>query len=177
MKKLGKLLSVLVISLVLGVSSISAMTEDELKAKLTAAYTVNGVKVQATADQIVQIERYLAQNDISSADADYIATKVDAAITVMESGSATTIKNMTSAEKERIKTILNEVAQNTSVKLTVSKGEITVYNTDNTVFSKVTESAVKYTNNTTTLVITIAGVIVLAGVVIAARKMSKLTNA
>ena len=144
MKKIRNIVCLFVAMLLVGTLNVNAMSKDELKAKLTKAYTINGTTFQATSDQKVEIERYLSQNNVSESDADYIASKIDEAVAIIERGDATSFEKLTKAEKNEIKALLTEVSNNTSVKVTAVKNGVKVYNLDGTVFTVATASKVKY---------------------------------
>ena len=171
MKKIRNIVCLFVAMLLVGTLNVNAMSKDELKAKLTKAYTINGATVQATSDQKVEIERYLSQNDVSESDADYIASKIDEAIAIIERGNANSFEKLTKAEKNEIKALLTEVSNNTSVKVTAVKNGVKVYNLDGTVFTVVTVPKVKYTD--TYMIIALAGVVSIIGIFVIARKMKK----
>ena len=103
MKKIRNIVCLFIAMLLVGTLNVNAMSKDELKAKLTKAYTINGATFQATSDQKVEIERYLSQNDVSESDADYIASKIDEAIAIIERGNANSFEKLTKAEKNEIK--------------------------------------------------------------------------
>ena len=171
MKKIRNIVCLFVAMLLVGTLNVNAMSKDELKAKLTKAYTINGATFQATSDQKVEIERYLSQNDVSESDADYIASKIDEAIAIIERGNANSFEKLTKAEKNEIKALLKEVSNNTSVKVTAVKNGVKVYNLDGTVFTVVTAPKVKYTD--TYMIIALAGVVSIIGIFVIARKMKK----
>ena len=76
-----KALYVLALSIFLLVgTNVSAMTKQDLKAKLTDTYTVGGKQVSAPANIVTEIERYLNKYDLSSKDCDYISKKFDEAL-------------------------------------------------------------------------------------------------
>ena len=171
MKKIRNIVCLFIAMLLVGTLNVNAMSKDELKAKLTKAYTINGATFQATSDQKVEIERYLSQNDVSESDADYIASKIDEAIAIIERGNANSFEKLTKAEKNEIKALLTEVSNNTSVKVTAVKNGVKVYNLDGTVFTVVTAPKVKYTD--TYMIIALAGVVSIIGIFVIARKMKK----
>ena len=160
----------LVITLMMSITNVSAMTKDELKTKLTKEYTINGATFKASASDIAQIERYLEQNNISEADADKISAKVDEAVSIIEAGNATKLEELTTTEKDKL-VALSDISNTTSVKVTVNKGVITVYNVDGTEFTKITDM-IKQTGANYTIVI-IAGVISILGFLVIANKMKK----
>lgn len=179
MKRLKSLFLVGVLAcLMLGVTNVNAMTKDELEAKLTKTYEINGVSVSADSSAKVEIERYLQQNDVSEKDCDYIAEKFDEALAIIEKGNATTLDALTTSEKNQIKALITEVSQNTEVKVTVLKGgKIIVYNLDGSKFSEITKedikynTDVKYTNNEN--IVLLAGAVSIIGIFIIARKIKK----
>ena len=171
MKKIRNIVCLFVAMLLVGTLNVNAMSKDELKAKLTKAYTINGATFQATCDQKAQIKRYLSQNDVSESDADYIASKIDEAIAIIERGNANSFEKLTKAEKNEIKALLKEVSNNTSVKVTAVKNGVKVYNLDGTVFTVATAYKVKYTD--TYMIIALAGVVSIIGIAVIARKMKK----
>jgi hypothetical protein len=151
-----------------GFSNVYAMSESELQEKLTKAYTINGATFQANGSQIAQIERYLKENEISEADADVISAKVDEMVKVIEDSGATSISALKTTDTDKLTTILNDISDKTSVKLSVSNGTISVYNTDGTLFTKIEESVVKQTNNNN--IIAISSLISLIGIAVVAKK-------
>lgn len=153
-------------------TNVSAMTEAELKAKLTDTYTVNGRTEKVNSSVVVQIERYLDENEISSEDCDYIAKKVDEAIALIEKGSATEWSKLSAAEVEDLMAIADDVSNKTSVKVALNKGGVlTVYNEDGTVFTKVS-NIIKYTDASVAGYVVI-GAMSLAGLLLITRKIAK----
>ena len=53
-----------------------------------------------------QLEQYLANNDLSSADCDYIASVADKALEIVKSGSATSVSELTRTEKDKLKELM-----------------------------------------------------------------------
>ena len=162
-----KKLFLMVIGVVALVSTnVSAMSESELQAKLTKEYTINGATFKLDSSYVTQLERYLKENEISESDADYIASKIDEAVKIVEAGKATTIKELTKSEKDKLKALAADVSDKTEVKVTVEKGAVvTVYNTDGTVFTKVSDP-IKYTNDNTVAIIALGALAVLGGIVL-----------
>ena len=167
-----KKLFLMVIGVVLLVSTnVNAMTEKELQQKLTKEYTINGVTFKLDNSYVSQLERYLNENEVSSKDADYISGKLDEAVKVIEAGNAKDIKSLSKSEKDKLKNIASAISSNTDVKVTVAKGgEVTVYNTDGTVFTKVSEP-IKYTDNNT-LIISLTTVALLASGIVIIKKFA-----
>ena len=152
-------------------TNVDAMTEKELQQKLTKEFTINGVTFKLDSSYVSQLERYLNENEVSSKDADYISKKVDEVVKVIEAGNAKDIKSLSKSEKDKLKNIASEISSNTDVNVTVAKGgEVTVYNTDGTVFTKVSEP-IKYTDNNT-LIISLTTVAIFASGVVLIKKFA-----
>ena len=158
MKKLSILLFAAL--LFVGVVRVNAMTEDELKDALTQTIEINGTKVSVDASTKAAIERYLKQYDVSSADADYINQRINTAISILKSEGQTDFKKLSANAKSRLKALVQEISDHTSVKATVTNGSVVVYGTNGEVFYEVTD-LVKQTGSTTTLTAMLAGISVL----------------
>ncbi len=171
MKKIIALVLLLAASFFL-TGNVNAMTEAELKAKLTATYTINGRTEKVSDAVVTQIERYLSENVVSSVDCDYISTKLDEAIALVENGNAKQWSELSTSEIEGLVAIVDDVANKTSVKASLSKGgELTIYNEDGTVFTKIT-NPIKYTDNSIVGLL-VVGTISLVGLFIITRKIAK----
>ena len=167
-------MSVLVISLLLlGVKNVNAMTEAQLKTKLTQSITINGTEVSLTADEKNLVTKYLNEYEVSSKDADYISGKVDEAISILKSEGKTDFKELSSSAKTKLKALVSDVAANTSVNATVTNGSIVIYNGDGTVFAEV-DKLVKQTgteSNKLTIVASIAAAVTLVGAYFVVRQV------
>ena len=165
MKKL-LVLSFAVLSFLVGVKTTYAMTEQELKTKLSKTYTINGAEFKVDSDNLVLLQRYLDAYDVSSADAQYIADRVDEAVAIIQRSGKTNINDLSASTKNELKALVEKVSANTSVKATVTKGSIVIYKPDGSgVFAEVTK-LVKQTGNNVDSMAIVAGVsfaIVLAG--------------
>ena len=93
-------------------------------------------------------------------------SKIDEAVKIVEAGEATTIKELTKSEKDKLKALATEVSEKTEVKVTIAKGGVvTVYNTDGTVFTKVSDP-IQYTNDNTALIVALGALAVLGGAIL-----------
>ena len=155
------------------------MTENELKAKLTQIYTINGQTIQASASQKVEIERYLNKYEISSEDADYIASKIDEAVQIAKDAKAPSFTDLTTTERNKIIALVSDVSEKTSVKVTLANdGKLTIYEEDGkTPFTEIKDkdNGIKQTGDNK-MIIVIASVVSVLGTFYIARKVSK-TNA
>ncbi len=165
-------LTVLAAVLVLGATNVSAMSESELKAKLTKTYTINGVEYKADASVVKQISDYLDTFEVSADDADFIAQKVDEAVKVVEESGVKDVKKLSSTAKNTILDKVAEISANTSVKMNVAEdGTVVVYNPNTGAeWSRVTD-LIKYTDNSAILMV--AGIVSVLGIAVATRKIAK----
>lgn len=171
MKKIG-MLAVAGILLFGFSANVNAMTESELEAKLTATYTINGHEFSLKDTEKVLVEEYLAANEISEEDADYIAAKVDEAIQILEDANVSNIDALSNGNKNKLVALVSDISSNTAVKATVlSGGVLSIQNIDGTEFARVTKSAIRQTGNNNIVLIT--GGISLLGIAIALGMLKK----
>ena len=177
MKILMKSLITLVIAGVIGITGVNAMSESELQNVLTKPYVINGVTYQATTSEKAQIERYLAQNNVSEEDADYIAKKVNEAVEIItKSGvKVANLSELPTNVKNQLKSLATDITANTDIKLTVNKGSITVYNIDGTVFGEITSVLIKQTDNSVAIIASIALIVTVVGAFMVVRQVKSKT--
>lgn len=171
MKKLA--LATLVISLFFGMVSVNAMSEADLKAKLTQTITISGQKMTLPSETKVLVERYLNENEVSSKDCDYIASKIDEAIAILKAEGKTDFSKLSTSTKTKLKSLVSDISSNTSVKASVKKNALIIYNADGTVFAEVSK-LVKQTGRETSQIValvSIAGVVVVAGAYLVVRQV------
>lgn len=173
MKKLGYLL--LVLAALFTGFNVKAMTENELKEKLTKTYTIDGTEVKLQPSQITELERYLNKYELSAKDCDFIAAKIDEAVAIAQTGKAKSFSELTSEEVTKMVAIVSEVKEKTSVKATLTKGgKLTIYEEDgSTPFTIITDkdNGIQDTNNNY-FIIVIASAISLLGVIVITKKVA-----
>lgn len=174
MKKFG--CALLAVALFFMGTTVNAMTESELKAKLTQTYTINGETVKLSDYQVAELERYLDKYEVSAKDADYIAGKVDEVIELAKTAKATSFSDLTADEVSKVIAIVSDISKNTSVKASLTKGgKLTIYEEDGkTPFTVITDkdNGIQDTNNNY-FIIVIASVISLLGIVVITKKVAK----
>ena len=158
MKKLSILL--FAVLLFVGVARVDAMSESELKDALTQTITINGTEVSVDASTKAAIERYLSQYEVSSADADYINARINTAISILKSEGQTDFKKLSTSAKNKLKALVEEVSDHTSVKATVTNGSVVILDSNGDTFFEV-DNLVKQTGSNTTLTAMVAGVSIL----------------
>lgn len=172
MKKVFLVL-VAAVSLFLGVKTTNAMTEAELKEILTKTYTINGGKFKVKESFAGYIDSYLNAYDVKSADADYIAARVDEAINIIKASGKSKVEDLSAAKKNELKALVEKVSVNTEVKATVQGDTLVVYKPEGGVFAKV-DDPIKQTgseSNTLTVIATLSFLITVAGACLVVRQV------
>ena len=170
MKKILMTLLVCILFLTVGVK---AMSEKDLLGKLTGSYDINGVTFQLSESDKALAKRYLDQNEVSSKDAEYIASKVDEAISLMRKAGVkdfSDFSKLPKSLKNDLKKLVQDVASNTSVKATVTKGKVVIYNADGTVFAEMSK-LVKNTGSDFQIIPLVALFVSVIGLVIVYRNV------
>ena len=90
-------------------AATSATLADELYAK--------GSKYGMTTADKVKIERYLSENPVTDEKANAVLAKADEAVAVMESAGATNYDDLTTAQKNELKSIATSAAELLDIKL------------------------------------------------------------
>lgn len=174
MKKI--ILTVFAAVMLFGATNVNAMTENELKEKLTKSYEIDGEKMQVPASLVVELERYLKEYEISSEDADYIAKKFDEALKIAQDGKAKSFTDLTKDEKQKMIAIVSDISKETSVKATLTEGgKLTVFEEDGkTVFTVITDkdNAIQNTNSSNAI-LAIASIISVLGIAVVVKNVAK----
>ena len=154
-----------VMALATGVNAATSSTlADELYSK--------GAKYGMTSADKVKIERYLAENPVTDAQANELLAKADEAIAVMEKAGVTSYNKLTIAQKDEIKSIATEAAKKVDLKLVFKTKSVAIYNADGKLVETVTNTNGKlaYTGNTVNVVLAVSVVAVLAVATVVVRK-------
>ena len=106
MKKTLAVAVLFVMLVALLVTGVNAVSTSELVERLYEMGQPYGI---TSADK-VKLERFLSENPVSEADADAILAKAEAAISIMEDAGVTDVKQLTTAQKNQIKSLANEAA-------------------------------------------------------------------
>lgn len=167
MKKIMMTLFTIVLLFVCS-ANVSAMSESDLYAKLTATYNINGYNFTISAGDKVLAKKYLDAYEVSSKDADYIAGKIDEAVSAMRNSGVNDFSDFSKLPKslkDTLRKLVEDIAANTSVKATVKKGKVVIFNPDGTVFAEITKT-VKNTGMNMSIIVSLALVVVIAGAII-----------
>ena len=176
MKNVFKIAMIALVCFILaGTTQVSALSERDLLKKLTAAYNINGYNFQLSEGDKALAKRYLDENNVSATDADYIANKIDEAINILKSSGATNFSDFSklpAETKSKLKSLVTDIASNTSVKATVKKGAVVVYNADGSVFAEMNK-LVKNTGSNMYVIPVLALLIVAVSAFTLTRKQKK----
>lgn len=156
MKKVFVVLAV-VASLFVGVKSASAMTEAELKEVFSKTYTINGGEFKVKDSVLGYLDQYLNAYDVSEADCQYIADRVNEAVNIIKNSGKSKIEDFSKATKNDLKKLVEKISANTSVKATVEGKNVVVQKPDGSgVFAKI-DDPIKQTSSANTIAI-VAGI-------------------
>lgn len=176
MKKTLAVAVLFVMLVALLVTGVNAVSTSELVERLYEMGQPYGI---TSADK-VKLERFLSENPVSEADADAILAKAEQAVAIMKEAGVTDVKQLTTEQKNQIKSLANEAASILGVTLVFKAGNVEVYK-DGTLVETLSYSNDKlaYTGNTVNMVLVVSSVAVIALVAtyVVARKRLSTVNA
>ena len=171
MKKLLTI-SILAVMLILAtVTGVNATTNDNLADTLYNMAAPYGAK---ESDK-VKIERYLADYPVTEDEANAIVAKAEEAVAILEAAGVTNYKDLSKADKDRIRQIANEAASIIDVTLVFKTGGVDIYKDGKLIegVSYANNGKLAYTgNNNTVLVVSSIAVIALIAAVVARKKLA-----
>ena len=121
-----------------GLLNVRAMSETDLKAKFYDTVVLNGDNYGLSKGDLVQVDRYFNQYNLSSADCDYIAERIDTAKGIIEADGHAVFADYSASTKQQLKVLVDEIVAHTSVKAKLERGAVVILNSDNSVFTEVT---------------------------------------
>lgn len=132
-----------------------------------------GSKYGMTSADKVKIERYLADNPVTDAEANSIVAKADEAVQVMENAGVTSYKDLTAEQKSELKTIANEAASVAGLTLKFGTSSVEIYK-DGKLIETVTSNNGKlaYTGSNTAIVVVSSLAIIALVAVVAKKRLS-----
>ena len=168
MKKTLTIIALMLIITMITIGGVNAATSSTLANDLYAKLSAYGM----TAADKVKVERYLADNTVTDAQADAVLTKADEAINVMKAEGVTDVSKLSAEAKSKVQAIAQSAASQIGLTLTFSKGKVEIYNAEGKLVETITTSntgKLAYTgnNNNMILVVSSVAVIALAAVVVA----------
>ena len=167
----GILLCIMLVTLL--ATTVSAVSTDEMIEKV---YEM-GVKYGLTSADKVKMERFFADNPVTEAQADQLVAKAEEAVAIMEEAGVTNVKELTTEQKNQLKTVANEAASIVGVSLVFKAGAVEIYK-DGQLVETITSNngTLAYTGNTMNIVLVVSSIAIIAlGTAVIARK--RLANA
>ncbi|OKZ56999.1 MAG: hypothetical protein BHV99_02940 [Clostridium sp. 26_21] len=173
MKKTLTIALLVVMAIMAFATVVNAATTSTLADELYS----KGAKYGMTSADKVKIERYLAENKVTDAQADKILAKADEAIAVMEKAGVTSYNKLTDSQKSEIKSIATEAAKEVDLKLVFKTRSVEIYNADGKLVETIsnTNGKLAYTGNTLNIALVASVISIVAVAAVVARK--KLVNA
>ena len=173
MKKIVSSIVMLAIMLTMFLgTSVNAATTNELVDKIYSMGQPYGL----TSSDKVRLERFLADNPVTEAEADTLIAKAEEAVAVMENAGATSVSELTREQKNELQGIAKEAASIVGVNLVFKAGTVEVYK-DGKLIESISNNYGKlaYTGNniSTVAVVSLVAIFALAiGLVFARRRVA-----
>lgn len=173
MKKIVSSIVMLAIMLTMFLgTSVNAATTDELVDKIYSMGQPYGL----TSSDKVRLERFLADNPVTEAEADTLIAKAEEAVAVMENAGATSVSELTREQKNELQGIAKEAASIVGVNLVFKAGTVEIYK-DGKLVESISNNYGKlaYTGNniSTVAVVSLVAIFALAiGLVFARRRVA-----
>ena len=155
------LLSLAIVGMLFVAMPVHALSEADLAAKFKKSFKVGNDTVSIDSDTKVLVERYLNTYEVSEEDCEYIANKIDEAISILQKDGHYEVSKMSTSTKDKLKALVTDVSSHTNVKGTTKKGAVVIYKPNSTeTFAEVTR-LVKQTGNETNTIAIVASVALL----------------
>lgn len=160
MKKVLTTIILIVIGLMAFAGIANAATTETLADELYA----KGQKYGMTTADKVKIERYLSENPVTEDQANALIAKADEAVAVMERAGTTNYDDLTTAQKDELKSIATSAAEIIDVKLVFKKGYVEIYDSIGKLIETVGQNNGKlaYTGNNVNVVLTTSVIAIIA---------------
>lgn len=159
MKKLLSIAVLVAIVMLMGATVVNATTSSELADTL---YDM-GKEYGLTSADKVRIERYISDYGVTDDQADEIVAKAKEAVAVFEDAGVTSFSDLSTSEKDELKSIANEAADIIDVKLTFGEHYVKIYK-DGKLIETVTNNngTLAYTGNSINMVLVVSSIAVVA---------------
>ena len=159
MKRLFAVTILFVVLMTVLATSVNAVSTSEMIEKL---YQMGQPYGMTQADK-VKMERFFADNPVTEAQADQIIAKGEEAVALMQAAGTTNYKELTTEQKNQLKSIANEAASIVGVSLVFKKGTVEIYK-DGVLIETITANngTLAYTGNTTNMILVVSSVAIIA---------------
>lgn len=175
MKKIMTLVIALVVSLCF-VTTASAKANETLLDYAKSTHKIAGKDVKLSNADIVRIERYLNENEVSDAEAKQIIAKMDEIVNILDKEGITDLTKLSDAKKDEVLNIAKEAAEVVGATLTYdnSSKTLTVYQNGTKIEAISLNPYLKQTGTSNIALVCLSGVAVVS---IAAALYRKKKNA
>lgn len=170
MKKIMPLVIALVVSLCF-VSTASAKVNDKLLDYAKSTHKIAGENVKLSNSDIVKVERYLTQNEVTDAEATQIIAKMDEIIAVLDKAGETDLTKLSDAQKDEVLALAKEAAAVVGATLSYDNSSkvLTVYQNGTKIEAISVNPYLKQTGSTN-MIYVVAGIAVLGIAAVIVRK-------
>ncbi len=170
MKKIMPLVIALVLSLCF-VTTASAKVNDKLLNYAKSTHKVAGENVKLSNSDIVKVERYLTQNEVTDAEATQIIAKMDEIIAVLDKAGESDLSKLSDATKDKVLSLAKEAAAVVGATLSYDNSSkvLTVYQNGTKIEAISVNPYLKQTGSTN-LMYVVAGITVLGIAAVIVRK-------
>lgn len=185
MKKTLSMIAVLVIGIVMVLPfSVFAETESDVINKLSEGVVINGKTVRVKADVLNQVKSYLNTYDLTSDECKLIIDNINLAIKKAQEEGATKWSELSAKGKQDMISYLGNITSgspNLNAELT-SKGKLTVYAPDGSVFTVIGDAVVTdgttastsiVNTGVTSVAVIIIAIVAVAGCVVVTKNVSR----
>mgnify|MGYP004497431229 FL=1 len=157
-----KLVTVALVAIML-VMSFAVLANATTSSELADKIYEKGATYGMTSADKVKIERYLAENPVTDAEAESILAKVDQAVEVMKTAGVTSYDKLTTEQKNELKTIAKSAAEVLNVTLVFKTSSVEIYK-DGKLIETVTSNNGKlaYTGNNVNVVLVVSAIAIIA---------------
>lgn len=147
--------------------NVRALNKSELETRILGEFNIGGQIYSLSDGQKVIVKRFFRQTEISDYDAFYINQKIDEVINIVEQEGNINFRNYSDSNKTALKKIVADIYANTSIKGTLSKKVLSVFNNEGN--SLLVDGIVKQTGYEESVIAKIVGIsyiIVLIGLLL-----------
>lgn len=163
---------IVALMLFVGVSSNVYAKENKVLDYARGTHIIAGDVVKLSNSDIVKVERFLQENEISEDDQDKIIAKLDSIVAILDRAGTSNVTMLDASTKERILNIAKEAAQIVGVTLTYDNTNkiLSVYQNGVMVDAFFANSYLKQTGDTNVMII-VGTLLIIAGAILAIKKV------
>lgn len=167
MKKVLKIFVLVALMLVLATSAVKAATpNEELLTELKKTYTVGGKELKLRSEDLVRIERYLSEHELTEAQKNTVLEKANAIIDIMNSENVSSPAKLSASKKAEAIKLAEEGAAALNLRLVADTktNTIKIYDANGKLIesAKIENDKLIYTGNNSIVYIVASVVAIIA---------------